>query len=311
VSLLPLFVDTQYEVRSGWKFAAYSAVLVLLFIAMALLVPVFAAFVSPSWLLAPRESLRFLTLNAFVLFVPAIGALIVMARLVDHVPLAVFGVTFHRGWLRDIAVGILIAAGMMVVVLAGAFLLVGVHVQWNASASAVPIILGTVFVLALAALNEELVFRGYPFQVLLKGIGLWPAMLLISLIWALLHLDNDGASLLSSLNTVLAGIFISQAFMATRSIWLPYGIHIGWNLGTAVVIGVPVSGIDTVSILKTQVSGPDIISGGIYGPENSILGTGVFLLGALVIRRLRIARVSPEVQAALAEHSSKVYIEKP
>src|SRR6185436_17047655 len=155
-----------------------------------------------------------------------------------------------------------------------------------------------VVVLGIAAFNEELVFRGYPFQVLLKGMGPWPAMLLISSIWALLHSDNDGATPLSTVNTVIAGVFLSRAFMGTRSIWLPYGIHIGWNLGIAVVMGVPVSGIDTVSILKTQVQGPEIISGGIYGPENTILGTAVFLIGALVIRRMGIARVSPEIRAA-------------
>jgi len=309
VSLLPLFVDSQYEVRAGWKFTAYSVVLVGLFIATGVFVPLTVAIVDPSWLLAPRDDVKFLALNAFVLFLPSLGSLLVMSRLVDHVPLSVFGVARHQGWVRDLGKGVLVATGMMALVLAGSFLVGGVHIQWNASASAIPLIGATILVLAIAAFNEELVFRGYPFQVLLKGIGPWPAMLLISFIWALLHSDNDGATPLSTINTVIAGVFLSRAFMATRSIWLPYGIHIGWNIGTAVVVGVPVSGIDTISILKTQIHAPEIISGGVYGPENSILGTAVFLLGAIAIRRIRIGRVSPEIQTALAEHSSKVYIE--
>ena len=67
-------------------------------------------------------------------------------------------------------------------------------------------------------------------------------------------------------------------------------------------------GIDTASILKTYLKGPDIITGGEYGPENSILGTVVFLAGALLIRRLKLG-VSPEIQTALQEHAEKVYIE--
>jgi membrane protease YdiL (CAAX protease family) len=125
----------------------------------------------------------------------------------------------------------------------------------------------------------------------------------------LLHVRNDGATWLSTVNTVIAGVFLSRAYLQTRSIWLPYGIHVGWNVGTAVVVGVPVSGIDTASFLKTQIGGSPIISGGEYGPENSLLGTLVFLAGALLIRRLAIGNVSPEIQTALKEHEEKVYIE--
>jgi membrane protease YdiL (CAAX protease family) len=310
VSLLPLFVDSQYEIRSGWKFALYCVILVALFIATGIVVSLAAAFIDPGWLLASPTDPRFLTLNAIVLFIRSMGAVVIMAWFVDRVPLRVFGITFHERWLRDVGLGLAVAAGMIAVVIVGGILLNGIQVEVSTSAATIPAIVGTVMVLALAAFNEELVFRGYPFQVLLKGIGPWPTMLLLSSIFALIHLGNPGASLLSTLNTAIAGIFLSLAYMQTRSIWLPYGIHFGWNMGTAVVLGVPVSGIDTVSLLNTQLRGPEFISGGIYGPENSILGTLVFLGGAIVIRRIRTAKVSPEVHAALVEHSSKVYIEK-
>jgi membrane protease YdiL (CAAX protease family) len=308
VPLLPVFLDSHYEIRSGWKFVLYSLLLVGLFFAMSLAIPVAIAVIDPTWLLVSRDDLRFLALNAIVLFVPSMGALLVMGRAVERVPLAVFGVSLHKRWLRDVAVGLIVAMAMIVAVIGLGFLVGGVQIQWNASAGAIPLILATVLVMAIAAFNEELVFRGYPLQVFLKGIGPWPAMLLISFLFALLHIDNDGATALSTLNTAIAGIFLSLAYLETRSIWLPWGIHIGWNVGTAIVIGVPVSGIDTASILKTYLKGPDIITGGEYGPENSILGTVVFLAGALLIRRLKLG-VSPEIQTALQEHAEKVYIE--
>jgi membrane protease YdiL (CAAX protease family) len=308
VPLLPVFVDSHYEIRSGWKFVLYSLLLVGLFFAMSLAIPVAIAVIDPTWLLVSRDDIRFLALNAIVLFVPSMGALLVMGRAVDRVPLAVFGVSLHQRWVRDLVVGLIVAAAMIVAVIGLGFLVGGVQIQWNASAGTIPLILATVLVMAIAAFNEELVFRGYPLQVFLKGIGPWPAMLLISFLFALLHIDNDGATALSTLNTAIAGIFLSLAYLETRSIWLPWGIHIGWNVGTAIVIGVPVSGIDTASILKTHLSGSDFITGGEYGPENSILGTVVFLAGALLIRRLKLG-VSPEIQTALQEHAEKVYIE--
>jgi membrane protease YdiL (CAAX protease family) len=308
VSPFPVVFDSQYEVRSGWKFVGYSVLLVgLFYVSTAIIVTVFGL-IAPTWLLTSPEDLHFVALNVLALFLPSMGALLVMSHFVDRAPLAVFGVTFHKGWLRDVGAGLVVAAAMIVVLILCTFPFARFHVEWNMSAAALPAIVATVLVLGVGAFNEELVFRGYPFQIFLKGIGVWPAMLLISLIFALLHYKNEGATVLSTLNTWIAGVFLCCAYLRTRSIWLPYGIHVGWNVGTAVVVGVPVSGIDTASILKTQVQAPAIISGGVYGPENSIIGTFVFLLGVVVIRHYRFSSISREVQAALDENAAKVYI---
>ena len=124
------------------------------------------------------------------------------------------------GLLRNLGVGLAVAAAMVLLAIGGALPFGRVHIEWNGSASGLPAIGATVLVLSLAAFNEELVFRGYPFQVFLRGIGVWPAMLLISFIWAMLHSRNDGATVLSTLNTMIAGVFLSWAYMRTRSIWL-------------------------------------------------------------------------------------------
>jgi membrane protease YdiL (CAAX protease family) len=301
-------VDSKHELRSGWKFAAYSLLLIILFVVVGVALGIFAALLDPSILLLPRENIRFLGLNAVVLFFPSLLTVFMMARFVDRVPISVFGLSFHTGWFRDLLLGVAFAAAMVVAVMGAAALFGGVDVRWSASGMAAQAI-ATIAVLSIAAFNEELVFRGYPLQIFLKGIGPLAAMLLISFLFALLHVRNDGATWLSTVNTVIAGVFLSRAYLQTRSIWLPYGIHVGWNVGTAVVVGVPVSGIDTASFLKTQIGGSPIISGGEYGPENSLLGTLVFLAGALLIRRLAIGNVSPEIQTALKEHEEKVYIE--
>jgi CAAX protease family protein len=309
VSLLPLFVDSKYEVRSGWKFAAYSTLLIILFVLLSFAVYAFVSWRDPTFfLLLSRSDIRFLALNAIVLFIPAVVALLFMAR-VDHVPVSAFGVAVHDGWLRDFAAGLAVAAGLLMLTLAGAFLFGNIQVEWIATSSAMPALGAILMVLLLSALTEELVFRGYPLQVFMRAIGPWGAILLISSIFGLLHARNEDATALSTFNTIIAGVFLCRAYMRTRSIWLPFGIHIGWNAGLAVVLGYPVSGIETVSILKTHVSGAEIVLGGDYGPEGGIMGTVIFLTAAILIGRIPIGRVSPQVQAALTAHPDKVYTE--
>jgi len=309
VSLLPLFVDGRYEVRSGWKFGAYAAIFIVVLLFLNIAVQGLLVVFAPSILLLPRTDVRFLGLNALVLLIPSAISLLVMAR-IDKVRASAFGLSLHQGWFRDILTGIGFAGGLLLFTLVGSFLFGNARVESSGSISLLPTIGATFLVLAVAALSEELVFRGYPFQVFLKSLGPWGAMLLISLIFGLLHAPNPGATLLSILNTILAGIFLCRAYLKTRSLWLPYGIHVGWNAGLALVLGYPVSGIDTPSILKTSVSGPDWILGGGYGPEGGVLGTVIFLAATIVIGRLPIGRVSPEMRATLSAHADKVYIEE-
>jgi membrane protease YdiL (CAAX protease family) len=309
VSLLPLFVDRRYEVRSGWKFAAYAAIFIVLLLALNIAVGVALMFATPGVLLLPRTDVRFLGLNALVLLIPSVVSLLVMTR-IEKVPVSVFGVSLHEGWLHDFLSGLLVAGGLLLLTLAGSFLFGHARVESSGSVSVIPAILATLLVLAVSAMNEELVFRGYPFQVFLKSLRPWGAMLLISFIFGLLHAPNPGATPLSILNTILAGVFLCRAYLMTRSLWLPYGIHFGWNAGLSVVLGYPVSGIDTPSILKTSVVGSDFILGGSYGPEGGVLGTVLFLTATIVIGWLPIGRVSPKMRESLTAHADKVYIEE-
>lgn len=309
MSLLPLFVDRRYEVRSGWKFATYAATFIFLLLILNIAVGALLMFVGTGFLLLPRTDVRFLGLNALVLLVPTTVSLLVMAR-IEKVPVSVFGVSLHQGWLHDFLAGLLVAGGLLLLTLAGSFLFGTTRVESSGSLSVIPAIFATLLVMAVAAMNEELVFRGYPFQVFLKSLRPWGAMLLISSIFGLLHAPNPGATPLSILNTALAGVFLCRAYLKTRSLWLPYGIHLGWNAGLSVVLGYPVSGIDTPSILRTSVSGSELILGGSYGPEGGLLGTVLFLAATIVIGRLQIARISPEMRATLTAHADKVYIEE-
>jgi hypothetical protein len=145
--------------------------------------------------------------------------------------------------------------------------------------------MATLGVLLLAALNEELIFRCFPLQVLVDGMGPWPAMIAMSAIFGAMHANNPNASILGTFNTMLAGILLSLAYVRTRSVWLPYAIHVGWNVGLGFVLGFPLSGIDLASLWTTGATGSETIVGGHYGPESGLLATFIFAASAGIVYR--------------------------
>jgi membrane protease YdiL (CAAX protease family) len=308
VDWFSVFVDSSYQIRAGWRFLAYCALLVGMWVATAIAVGAVAIWVYPTVLQVPPGNPLYLAVNSLVLFFPSVAALVFMARFADQAPVTAFGAAFHDNWLKDIGVGIVVAGGMLGFTLAGSFLLGEVHIVWSGSYSAIPGLALTFAALALSALSEELVFRGYPLQILMKGLGPWGSMILISSLFGLLHASNPGATVLSVLGTILAGIALSVAYLKTRSVWFPYGIHLGWNVGLSMVLGYPMSGIKTVSILTTEVSGSQALLGGDYGPEAGILGMVVFVAVAGVIYRMRMLKVSPQVRVAVVAHAKTLYV---
>ena len=287
MELLSVFVDSHYEVRPVWRFSVYCAVAAVLFVAAGIALGSVVAWIYPDLFEATEGDIRLLGVVTVARIISSFGALIIVARFVDRVPIAVFGVGLHNRWLQEFGTGAALAGGMLGLTLAGSFLFGKVQIAWAGSAAAIPAIGLTFAILAVAAAHEEILFRGYPLQVLMKAIGPWGGVVLLSSVFGLLHARNLEATKLSVFNTIIAGVLLSLAYLKTRSLWFPYGIHIGWNLGLAVVLGVPMSGLRTASFLTTHVSGSQTILGGGYGPEDGVLGTVIFLAGAVAVYRMR------------------------
>ena len=270
-----IFLNDKHELRSGWKFAAYIAFFLLIGLAMSVALSI-----------APVEDqLAVLGLNEFALLAPAIGAMLLTVRFVDHRPLRAFGIGLLPRWRRDLFFGLGIAAGMLAVLIAGCYLLGFVSIRWTAGQVPATTLSATFGLLLMAALNEELVFRGFPLQLLVEGIGEWPAMIAMSILFGALHRNNPNVSALSTFNTIVAGILLSLAYVRTRSLWLPYAIHVGWNVGMGFVFGFPLSGIDIASLWTTGTAGSETILGGDYGPEGGILATFIFAASAVIVER--------------------------
>ena len=308
MDLRNVFIDSSYQVRSGMKFLSYSVLLGGLWVATNVVMELVVWFF-PIVLKVPQGDYRFLIPNSIVLFIPSAATLLIMARALDRTSLGALGVALHDNWVRDFIVGVTVSAAMLGFVFIGSLVLGGAHIDWSASVSAIPALFFTLAALAVSAFAEELVFRGYPLQILMKGLGPWWSTILISSLFGLVHAVNRGATLLSILGTIIAGFVLALAYLKTRSIWFPYGIHLGWNVGLSMVLGYPMSGIQTASIAVTHVSGSRILFGGEYGPEAGIWGFVVFAAAGVVLRRMRGVKVSPQVRAALAAHADKLYVE--
>ncbi|MEO6433927.1 MAG: type II CAAX endopeptidase family protein [Sphingomicrobium sp.] len=139
----------------------------------------------------------------------------------------------------------------------------------------------------LPACWEELLFRGIFFRWLEEFGGSWFALGATSLLFGFAHQLNPNATLMSSVFMAASGgILLGASYMATRSLWLPIGLHAAWNFVQGEVFDVPVSGVDTAGLVESQSSGPEWLSGGYFGLEASVISLVVCLaVSAWLLRR--------------------------
>jgi hypothetical protein len=135
----------------------------------------------------------------------------------------------------------------------------------------------------LVGWNEELLSRGYHLQTIASGLNLFWAVVISSTFFGLLHLDNPNATWVSTAGIIFAGVYQSYAYIRTRQLWLPIGLHIGWNFFEGVVFGFPVSGLDIYSLTRIQVTGPVMWTGGAFGPEAGLILLPSLVLGSVLI----------------------------
>lgn len=132
-----------------------------------------------------------------------------------------------------------------------------------------------------AAVTEELIFRGLALQALEKLCGSWAALTITAVLFGGLHLANPGATLWSSIAIAIeAGVLLGAAFLWKRNIWFAVGLHFAWNT-TLGLIGIPVSGHASEGLMTTTPTGPDLLTGGDFGLEASIVPVIVSLLIAV------------------------------
>jgi CAAX protease family protein len=131
--------------------------------------------------------------------------------------------------------------------------------------------------------NEELLSRGYHLQTIASGINLFWGAIISSAVFGLLHQGNPNATWMSVVGIFFAGVYLAYAYIRTKQLWLSIGLHIGWNFFEGVVFGFRVSGLDIYALMRIQVHGPELWTGGAFGPEAGLIVLPSLLLGAFLI----------------------------
>ena len=131
--------------------------------------------------------------------------------------------------------------------------------------------------------NEELLSRGYQLQTIASGLNLFWGVIISSAVFGLLHLGNPNATWVSAAGIFFAGVYLAYGYIRTGQLWLSIGLHIGWNFFEGVVFGFPVSGLDIYALTRINVQGPELWTGGAFGPEAGLIVLPSLILGAFLI----------------------------
>jgi membrane protease YdiL (CAAX protease family) len=142
-----------------------------------------------------------------------------------------------------------------------------------------------------SGVSEEILFRGIIFRITEEKLGSVIALVISSALFGLIHLANENATFFSAVSIALqAGFLLGCSYVLTRKLWLPIFLHIGWNFAEGGIFGAAISGNATTSLVTSKISGPEIFTGGAFGPENSVFATLYCLAAGILILYIAVKK---------------------
>ena len=294
--------------RSGWRFTIF----LFLFIIFGLSLGSAAdALLSKQPIGFGQGSVLFLLVNSAISLFLAILLGWLCGKFLEDLPFRALGCAFTKNWFKNLILGFVIGTvsigfAALIAVAAG-----GLKFQYNqtAGSSAILLTLGISFLIfAVAAAFEEALFRGYMLQTFSRSGLAWLAIVLTSVFFAAAHLDNENSNWISMSNTALAGIWFGAAYLKTRDLWFPFGLHLMWNWMQGAIFGIEVSGlknITTAPLMREIDSGPAWLTGGDYGIEGGIACFIALIFSIVLIYFLPFLKPTEEMLALTSEEKFK------
>ncbi|MDD2695623.1 MAG: CPBP family intramembrane metalloprotease [Anaerolineales bacterium] len=224
---------------------------------------------------------------------------ILSRRFLDRRSFSSLGLTWKPAAIKDLLWGILISGGMMGLIYllewwAGWLHFGGYAWEGQGAGPVRAAAAEALLVFVIIGWDEELLSRGYHLQNLAEGTNLLWGVLLSSAIFAILHAVNPNFSFNALAGLFLSGLFLAFGYVRTRQLWLPIGLHIGWNFFEGVVFGFPVSGLaDFPRLLLHSIDGPPLVTGGVFGPEAGLILLPALLVGAACLYWVTRGRTWP------------------
>jgi membrane protease YdiL (CAAX protease family) len=281
----PIFLSpSEPRLRAGWRLLIQTILLLVLMLCIGIITLV------PYSFLGGKELSGFLyLLVSEIIEVFSITLSVFLARrFLDKRSFASLGFKLKWRALVDILAGIAITFVMMgviyIIMLSSGWIeFEGFAWQSEPPAAVVRNILFIFLAFVLVGWNEELLSRGYHLQNLADGLDLTWGVILSSAVFGVLHLANPNATWVSAVGIFLAGLFLAFAYLRTKQLWLSIGLHIGWNFFEGAVFGFPVSGMEFYRLVRQTVSGPELWTGGAFGPEAGLVILPALVLGMVLI----------------------------
>jgi uncharacterized protein len=229
--------------------------------------------------------------GALLLVAVGLAAYSAYVRVIEKRPVAELS---GNGALSELGSGLALGAALFSVTI-GILAVAGVyHVTGSNGWQTVLAILPAA---VLSGVLEEVLIRGIVFRILEQWLGSWIALGISAVIFGGLHLVNPGATLLNAAAiSIEAGVLLAAAYMLTRRLWLCIGIHIAWNFTQGGIFSVAVSGGQSKGLLRSNMVGPDWLTGGAFGAEASVVALAVCLAAGITLLVLAVKRgnvVSP------------------
>jgi CAAX protease family protein len=213
-------------------------------------------------------------------FLPMLLIVWVFRRFIDRKSFISLGFSFEKyksDFIQGMIWGVgLIVFGFVVLMLFGALTI--------DSTQLIPIsLLGYILMFFIVSLNEEIMVRGYLLNNLSESVNKYLALVITASLFGIMHLGNANISAVGFVNIILAGILLGIYYVHKQNLWFPIGIHFTWNLFQGPVLGFEVSGFETVSVINQTVLGNELLTGGEFGFEASLLATILMVVAIIII----------------------------
>lgn len=310
MSLKQVFINPVGRLRSGWRLLIFAALFLILSIVLGFAATKAAELASQ--LVPSRVVAHYLenVILRLVVLLAALGAGYICTRGLEGLPWRALGLSPHARWLRDFLTGSLL--GIASLALATVIATAGGGLSFTISGREALLQVGQTLIFSaalfiLAAVAEEALFRGYPLQTTTRAGLIVLGVLLTSTTFAVVHMENPNFKAgLPVLNLLLAGIWLAVAYLRTRSLWFPLGVHWAWNWALGALFGLPVSGITDLApypLLHGTDLGPAWLTGGSYGIEGGLACTITLVVSTIFIWRTRLVSATPEMKLLTSQEN--------
>jgi len=276
------------RLRAGWRLLIQTAMMLAGFSCFGIPLILIYYFFDPSSAFTGKLTPTLLLLSTVVETFAFTTSIFLARRFLDKQPIESLGLKVNWQALFDVLAGIGITfaqMGLIYVVMRSLGWITFKGFAWDVDSLGQVIgnILIFLFVFLLVGWNEELLSRGYHLQTLASGLNLFWGVTISSTVFGFLHIFNPGSSWVAVLGITLAGFYFAFAYLRAKQLWLPIGIHIGWNFFEGVVFGFPVSGLDIYPLTRIVVTGPELWTGGKFGPEAGLIVLPSLVVGGILI----------------------------